>query len=112
MQQTIDDIANRLYNLALEAKDNELLTRHYYETFKLELAIADIFGEFTQGRPLPMRPELSEAYSFIVMFYQAYQNLSEPGRQRFKEELRKSYKHPYGLRPLAFEFTVATHFFK
>ena len=112
MQLAMDDIANRLHSLAMEAQGNQLLSRHYGETFKLELAMATIFAEVARGALPPLEGSLAEAYSFIAMYYRVHQNLTERGKRRFEQQLRSYYNQAYGFRPLAFELTIATHFFK
>jgi len=112
MRLAMHDIDNRIYGLATTAQDNTLLKRHYRQTFKLELAMETIFIEVARGNLPPPEGDLAEAYSFIVMYFRVHQHLTRKGKQRFEQQLRSYYNQPYGLRPFAFELTVAIHFFR
>jgi hypothetical protein len=112
MRLTMHDIGNRVYDLATTAGDNTLLNCHYGQTFKLELAMATIFIEVARGNLPPPEGDLAEAYSFMAIYYRVHQNLTKKGQRRFEQQLRSCYKQPYGLRPFAFELTVAIHFFR
>jgi len=112
MQLAMRDIAKRVYDLADTADNNVLLSRHYAQAFKLEWAMAKIFREVARGNIPPPEGDLAEAYSFMVMFYRAHQNMPKKGKRRLEQQLRSYYSQSYGLRPFAFEFTVATHFLR
>lgn len=112
MQLAMHDISKQVYALASASQDNKLLTRHYRQTFKLEFAMATIFLEVSRGHLPAPEEEFAEAYTFMVVYRRAYEKLTTDGKRRFVQQLRSYYNQPYGLRPFAFELTVATHFFR
>lgn len=99
----------RIAGFEAQELKNPLLATHFRETFALEFALAKARKYRRQTGRLPKGGEYDPLYCFLIATQRIHAALPENVRTPFEGRLRDAMNGAYGLRPFAYEISIATH---
>jgi hypothetical protein len=95
--------------LQQQERKNPLLAQHLRENYRLEFALADARRYRRNTGRLPKGERFDALYGFLLPAYRIRQALPQQAVNPFEGQLTKATSDPNGLRPFAYELSIATH---
>jgi len=93
-----------------QERTNPLLGSYFREHFALEFALAEARKRRKSTGRLPKGEEYHRLYSFLVPAQRIHAALAPGVRIPFEGRLREAVNGANGVRPFAYEISIATHF--
>jgi hypothetical protein len=103
------DLDQRVEIFKRHERRNPLLANHFHEHFALEFALAKARKyRRNTGRAADSK-KFFPLFSFVISAYRIHQALPDEARIPFEGRLRTALNGTHGIRPFAYEITLATH---
>lgn len=92
-----------------QERNNPLLATHFREHFALEFLLADARTYRKNTGRLPKGGDYDQLYGFLIPAHRIHQRLSDATKNPFEGRLWTALSGAHGLRPFAYEISIATH---
>jgi hypothetical protein len=103
------ELDKRVAAFQQQERNNPLLATHFREHFALEFALANARKYRKNTGRLPKGGDYEHLYGFLIPAHRIHQALAGATRPPFEGRLRAALNGAHGIRPFAYEISIATH---